>query len=107
MENNFAARLKLAMERKGLKQVDVLRAAEEKGLKLGKSHVSQYVAGKSVPRDNILNFLAELLSVSPQWLKNGEEEKTENNEIELPGAVNMTFKKSSKLLRNIGTSSLY
>ncbi|HIT42902.1 MAG TPA: aspartate aminotransferase, partial [Candidatus Caccovicinus merdipullorum] len=46
----FADRLKLAMDRRGLKQVDLCRAAAGKGVKLGKSHVSQYVSGKTVPR---------------------------------------------------------
>ena len=95
--NNFASRLASAMKLKGLKQVDILRAAEEKGLKLGKSHISQYVSGKSVPRDNILNFLAEALSVSPQWLKNGEPAPKTDIKIELPGEITMNFKKSSKL----------
>ncbi len=102
MENSsFAERLNSAMKQAGLKQIDILRAAEKKGLKLGKSHVSQYVAGKSVPRDNILNFLAETLSVSPRWLKNGEAEMPaaviEEKQIELSGDNNMNFKKSSKL----------
>ena len=69
MESNlFATRLKEAMNKHNVKQVDIIRAAEAKGIKLGKSHVSQYVSGKTVPRDNILNFLAEYLSVDSQWL---------------------------------------
>lgn len=69
MESNlFAIRLKEAMNKHNVKQVDIIRAAEAKGIKLGKSHVSQYVSGKTVPRDNILNFLAEYLSVDSQWL---------------------------------------
>ena len=69
MESNlFATRLKEAMNMHNVKQVDIIRAAEAKGIKLGKSHVSQYVSGKTVPRDNILNFLAEYLSVDSQWL---------------------------------------
>ena len=66
---DFHLRLKEAMQKKNVKQIDVLRAAEVQNIKLGKSHMSQYVSGKSVPRDNILNFLAEFLEVTPQWLK--------------------------------------
>ena len=55
---DFHIRLKEAMQRKNVKQIDVLRAAEVQNIKLGKSHMSQYVSGKSIPRDNILNFLA-------------------------------------------------
>ena len=91
---SFAERLSIAMKQKNLKQVDILRLSEEFGIKLGKSHISQYMSGKTIPRDNILNFLATALSVSPEWLKDGKEPK---NEIELCGDMNMSFKKSSKL----------
>ena len=69
---SFADRLKQSMKDKNLKQVELLRAAEEKGLKLGKSHVSQYVSGKTIPRDNVLNVLAEILEVDAAWLKGME-----------------------------------
>ena len=42
-KETFADRLKLAMDQQKVKQVDLLRMAEERGIKLGKSHVSQYV----------------------------------------------------------------
>ena len=41
----FADRLKAAMNEQGLKQVDLVRLAQQKGIKLGNSHVSQYVSG--------------------------------------------------------------
>ena len=88
----FADRLKLAMDRRGLKQVDLGRAAAGKGVKLGKSHVSQYVSGKTVPRADILHFLAETLEVEENWLKGMDEEKKN-----LGGSEMRTFKKSSKL----------
>lgn len=88
----FADRLKLAMDRRGLKQVDLCRAAAGKGVKLGKSHVSQYVSGKTVPRADILHFLAETLEVEENWLKGMDEEKKN-----LGGSEMRTFKKSSKL----------
>ncbi len=94
----FAQRLTQAMNAKNLKQVDLLRGAEAAGIKLGKSHISQYVAGKTIPRETILNFLADFLQVSPQWLR-GEAEKVQlqSNE-EQTGEVTMReFKKSSKL----------
>lgn len=89
---SFADRLKLAMDRRGLKQVDLCRAAAGKGVKLGKSHVSQYVSGKTVPRADILHFLAETLEVEENWLKGMDEEKKN-----LGGSEMRTFKKSSKL----------
>lgn len=69
MNNPFAHRLRQSMKDKNLKQIDIMRAAEEKGVKLGKSHVSQYVSGKTIPRDNILKVLAEILDVDAEWLK--------------------------------------
>ena len=92
---DFHLRLKEAMQNKNVKQIDVLRAAQVQNIKLGKSHMSQYVSGKSVPRENILNFLASFLEVSPLWLK-GEELPTKK--IENTGEIPMrNFTKSSKL----------
>ena len=64
----FAQRLKTAMEHQHMKQIDLVRAAEDRGIKLGKSHVSQYVSGKTVPREEVLRFLAETLQVEAEWL---------------------------------------
>ena len=72
--------------------MDLCRAAAGKGVKLGKSHVSQYVSGKTVPRADILHFLAETLEVEENWLKGMDEEKKN-----LGGSEMRTFKKSSKL----------
>ncbi len=67
----FADRLKQAMNRQGRKQIDLVRMAQEQGIKLGKSHMSQYVSGKTVPRTDILNFLSESLEVEAKWLRYG------------------------------------
>ena len=67
-KETFADRLKYAMEKGGKKQVDLIRLAEEQGVKLGKSQVSQYVSGKTVPRADILRFLADALDVEADWL---------------------------------------
>ena len=68
-----AERLKQIMAERGLKQVDVIRLAEPigalHGIRLGKSHISQYVSGKSEPRWDILKVLAEALEVDPLWLQ--------------------------------------
>lgn len=72
----IAERLKQIMAERGLKQVDIIRLAEPigalHGIRLGKSHISQYVSGKSEPRWDILKVLAEALEVDPLWLQ-GEE----------------------------------
>ena len=83
MQNNlFANRLKQAMRDKNLKQIDLMRAAEKKGIKLGKSHISQYVSGKTIPRDNIMNVLAEILEVDTGWLKGDDEKKRKLTAVE-------------------------
>ena len=71
-ENLFSQRLKAKMKEHSLRQIDILRAAESRGIKLGKSHVSQYVSGKTVPRDNIISFLAEILETDVKWLRGTE-----------------------------------
>lgn len=103
----FSSRLKSAMNSRGMKQIDLVRAAQERGIRLGKSHVSQYVAGKVIPRSEILHFLAEILQVEPSWLEGNtadreaetSKEETVQEELEnRSGGNNMReFKKSSKL----------
>ncbi len=103
-KESFAERLKAAMEKQGKKQVDLINAAALQGVKLGKSHISQYVSGKTVPRSDILHFLASELNVEEEWLK-GAETETQQREIEpefnktelLEANTMRTFKKSSKL----------
>ena len=68
----FAERLATAMAEQGLKQADLVHAAAERGEKLGKSQVSQYVSGKVVPRANVVRLLAALLDVDASWLATGE-----------------------------------
>lgn len=64
----FATRLKQAMKTKGLKQVDLLALAKSNGFKLGKSQLSQYVGGKTIPRESMLFALAGMLGTTPEWL---------------------------------------
>ena len=79
----FSDRLKLAMEQRGKKQIDMIRAAAERGVKLGKSHISQYVSGKNVPRADILHCLADILDVDEEWLRSGRRaEKAEQRKEE-------------------------
>lgn len=88
----FAKRLSLSMKTKGLKQADIIRAADAAGIKLGKSHMSQYVSGKTIPRDRILQFLADTLQVEERWLA-GEEINVQTS----GGTCMREFKKSNKL----------
>lgn len=70
-EQSFAVRLAQAMASKGLKQVDVVGLAQSRGAKLGKSQLSQYISGKSQPRAQVLNLLADILDVDAAWLETG------------------------------------
>lgn len=67
----FSARLIEAMARAGMKQTDVIHAASKYGGRLGKSQVSQYVSGKTVPRRNVMALLAQVLGVREVWLADG------------------------------------
>ena len=69
----FPERLSQAMGERGLKQVDLLRMAAERGEKLGKSQLSQYVSGKTLPRRDSLGLLADLLGVDAGWLAGAPE----------------------------------
>ncbi len=73
---HFSDQLKKAMSEHDYKQVDVIRLANEigslQGIHLGKSHMSQYCSGKTIPRADILNILAQVLDVDPLWLSGRE-----------------------------------
>lgn len=100
----FANRLREIMEKKDLKQVDVLRLCEpigeKTGIKIGKSHLSQYLSAKTEPRRDLLKVLATALEVDELWLAGDEvpmsEEKTQ--EVMKKGeSIMKSFKKSQKL----------
>ena len=69
----FAERFQELLKQKNIKQVDLIRIAEENGVKLGKSQISQYVSGKTLPRKDMLQFLADILQTTPDWLLGKEE----------------------------------
>lgn len=97
LQDTFAQKLNRAMKDKGLKQIDLVRAAEVKEIKLGKSHISQYLSGKTVPRANIMHFLADILGVDENWLI-GQGEAAEQIQTKNERGITMReFKKSTKL----------
>ena len=65
---DFTTRLNQAMELRNIKQIDFVKAAQDHGVKLGRSHISQYVSGKTRPRRDIERFLAAVLRVNADWL---------------------------------------
>lgn len=96
---SFAERLGTAMRAKGYKQVDLLKAADMAGVKLGKSQVSQYVSGDAIPRKNVCDFLAKTLGVEADWLYGKIESDAPSRPVlNVKGDGMMReFKKSAKL----------
>lgn len=65
-------RLKQIMSDRNLRQVDIIEKSKQYqkllGVKLGRSTLSQYVSGKSVPAQKQLYLLSKTLNVSEAWL---------------------------------------
>jgi phage repressor protein C with HTH and peptisase S24 domain len=75
------------MSERGLKQVDILNMSiplqERTGIKMSKSHLSQYVNGKSQPDQHKLYLLSKTLNVSEAWLL-GYDVPKEDREFDIP-----------------------
>lgn len=65
---SFASRLRAAMQDAGMKQVDVIERTARAGQRIGKSQLSQYVNGKTLPRAAALEAIAQVLGVDAEWL---------------------------------------
>ena len=91
----FAHRFRVVLEQKHLKQIELIHYAEEHGVKLGKSQLSQYLSGKTLPRRDMLQFLAEALDTDPDWLLGQNEEPVNLTKGLDEGMRN--FRKSTKL----------
>ncbi len=101
----FSKRLNEVMKTKKIKQVDLIRQAAEQGIKLGKSQISQYVSGKTLPRNNVMAVLAGILGVEATWLR-GEAAQTEAAEAD--GQVKQEHKGKQKRgsdMREFGKST--
>lgn len=72
MKRDTSQRLKQIMEERDLRQVDILEMSkpyqEKFNVKLGKSALSQYISGKTVPDQDKLVLLSKTLGVSEAWL---------------------------------------
>lgn len=67
-QSQFSERLRQAMARRISSRQTLSAWAAERGEKLGKSQLSQYVSGKVTPRREALGTLAGLLGVPAEWL---------------------------------------
>ena len=90
----FSDRLKKAMVEQGLKQSDVIRQAQMMGKKLGKSQMSQYVSGKTLPRPQVAALLAQILKTDVAWLMHGEA-ATGASRASKPGSAPASFHRSN------------
>ncbi|KIR10883.1 helix-turn-helix domain-containing protein [Staphylococcus gallinarum] len=83
MENIFSTRLKEMMKSHDYKQIDIVEKskayAEDSGVKLTKTFISDCVNGKIVPRQEKLSLLAKTLNVSEGWLLGYSIPKDRNN----------------------------
>ncbi|MDV7785857.1 S24 family peptidase [Enterococcus gallinarum] len=94
MKQSTQQRLNQLMSERGLKQVDILNMSiplqERTGIKMSKSHLSQYVNGKSQPDQHKLYLLAKTLNVSEAWLL-GYDVPKEDREFDIP-AIETIYK---------------
>ena len=92
------------MQTHGFKQIDIVRRAEENGVKLGKSHISQYVSGKTMPRPDIVRFLAATLQVDERWLR-GEDTTVPQQPSSGTAAASIEGQSKGKPMRRFPKSS--
>lgn len=95
----FSARLRQMMGERGFKQADVIREASARGKRLGKSQVSQYVSGKTMPRHDVLAILADLLGVEPSWLSGANAERGTDTERETDAVREMDTARETDAVR--------
>lgn len=71
-KSNTADRLRQIMNERNLRQVDVIEMCQpyckKYGVILNKSHLSQYLKGSFLPKQDKLTVLAHALGVSEVWL---------------------------------------
>lgn len=87
--SNFAKRLNQAMVERCVKQTELAAAIGK-----GKSSVSQYLSGRSVPRPDVQEKIAEVLDCTVEWL-NSEVPTDDKTEM---GLRNVSVSDAAKLI---------
>lgn len=87
--NNFAERLNQAMVERQVSQKELAAAIGK-----GKSSVSQYLSGRSVPRPDVQKQIADFLDCTVDWL-NSEVPASDHTE---KGLKNISVEQCAKLL---------
>lgn len=76
-----SVRLKEIMEKRNLKQIDILNKTlpycEKYNVKMNKSNISQYVSGKVEPSQDKIMVLSMALGVTEAWLMGFDGDETE------------------------------
>ncbi|MGM8140893.1 S24 family peptidase [Enterococcus italicus] len=85
MKETTQQRLRQLMSERNLKQIDILNMSkkyqDKYNIKMSKSHLSQYVNGKSSPDQHKLYLLAQTLGVSEAWLLGYDVPKEKDSEV--------------------------
>lgn len=102
-------RLRQIMDEKGLKQVDILNLSKpwqnNLDIKMSKTHLSNYVNGKSTPDNLRLVLLSKVLGVSEAWLmgydvpRNDEEEESPLIEKTVDNMKKLTEERQENVLK--------
>lgn len=87
--SNFAKRLSQALSERQISQTELAAAIGK-----GKSSVSQYLSGRSIPRSNVQKKIAEVLDCTVEWL-NSEVPADDNTEM---GLRNVSVSDVAKLI---------
>lgn len=95
MEENTALRLKRALGLRNMKQIELVEKTQ-----IGKSAISQYIAGKVVPKQDKLYLLAKALNVNEAWLM-GHDVPMERQNSVLPTLTAKDELNIQKKLENI------
>ena len=66
--NSLSYRMEYAMLQRGMIGADITRKAEEYGIRLGSSTISQYLSGKYTPKQDKIVILSKILGVPEMWL---------------------------------------
>lgn len=102
-KENTASRLKMLMNDRGLRQVDILNACypycQKYNVKMNKSDLSQYLSEKAEPYQDKLFILANALNVSEAWLMGYDVPMERTGTVTPLPTNNALTESSSKLLR--------
>ncbi|MDD3020914.1 MAG: helix-turn-helix transcriptional regulator [Alphaproteobacteria bacterium] len=93
MQPTFAERLKTAMEQAHINQSDLSARTG-----FSKAAISQYLSGKNTPASSRITAMADVLNVSPDYLKGYDVPAPNPNAVTM-GNIKITMKQTARCLR--------